>query len=155
MFSCLSTNTNSRSVWYLDNGASFHMMGTHDFFTRCSETKLYLQVELGTLSKFGVEGVGTMRFQLESGGFLELVDLLYVPKMKRKFLSVSFFDDMGFVVTFKGGKVLICSEGASPDTTINIGFRDGMIYKLQGHPVGGSKGILYHGSMSMEADEEK
>jgi hypothetical protein len=46
-------------------------------------------VEHGTHAKCGVEGFGIVRFQLESGGFLEVEDVLYVPELKNKFLSVS------------------------------------------------------------------
>jgi hypothetical protein len=154
MFTCLSTNTYSRSVWYLDNGASRHMTGTHELFTSWSEIDSGLHVELGTHAKCGVEGVGTVRFHLESGGFLEVEDVLYVPELKKNLLSVSVLEDMGFAVTFQRGKVLICSEGAIPDTTMSIGVREGRLYRLQGQPVRGSKGILDHGSMSVTEDEE-
>jgi hypothetical protein len=96
MFSCLSTSTNSRSAWYLDSGASRHMMGTHELFTSWSETDSDLHVELDTHAKCGVEGVGTVRFQLESGGFLEVADVLYVPELKKNFLSVSVLEDRVF-----------------------------------------------------------
>jgi hypothetical protein len=62
-------------------------------------------------------------------------------------------EDKGFVL-FSERKVLICSEGAIPDTTMSIGVREGRLYRLQGHPIGGSKGILDHGSMSVAEDEE-
>jgi hypothetical protein len=62
---------------------------------------------------------------------------------------------------FKKGKVLIHPEGAIPDTTMNIGVREGKLYRLQGKPVCRSKGILdlihsdVNGSMSVAEDEEK
>jgi hypothetical protein len=37
MFTCLSTNTYSRSVWYLGSDASRHMIGIHELFTSWSE----------------------------------------------------------------------------------------------------------------------
>jgi hypothetical protein len=46
-------------------------------------------VELGTHAKCGVEGVGTIRFQMESEDSLEVADVLYVPELRRNFLSVS------------------------------------------------------------------
>jgi hypothetical protein len=58
-------------------------------------------------------------------------------------------------VLFQKGQVLIHSEGAIPDTTVNIGVREGRVYRLQGNPVRGSKGILDHGSMSVTEDEEQ
>jgi hypothetical protein len=74
----------------VDSGASRHMMGTHEFFTSWSETNSDLHVELGTHAKCGVEGVGIVRFQLESRGFLEVENVLYVPELKDEFsLSLS------------------------------------------------------------------
>jgi hypothetical protein len=81
--------------------------------------------------------------------------VLYVPELKNNLLSVSVLEDMGFAVTFQRGKVLICSEGAIPDTTMSIGVREGRLYRLQGQPVRRSKGILDHGSMSVTEDEEQ
>jgi hypothetical protein len=88
LVSCLS-GTVSNSAWFVDSGASRHMTGTHELFTSLSEKDLDLHVELGTNAKCGVEGVGTVRFQLESGGSLEVADVLYVPELKNEF-SLSF-----------------------------------------------------------------
>jgi hypothetical protein len=84
------------------------MTGTHELFTSWLETELDLHVEIDTLAKYGIEGVGTVRFELESGGFLKVADVLYVPEPKKNFLSVSFLEDMDFAITFQRGKVLIC-----------------------------------------------
>jgi hypothetical protein len=86
---------------------------------------------------------------------LEAWDVFYVSKLKNNLLSVSVLEHMGFVVTFQRGKVLICLDGARPDTTFNIGVRENRLYRLQGHPVRRSKGILNHGSISVTEDEEQ
>jgi hypothetical protein len=44
-------------------------------------------------------------------------------------------EDRGFVIIFQRGQVLICSEGASPGTTMKIGVREGNLYRLQGKTV--------------------
>jgi hypothetical protein len=109
MFSCLSTNTYSRSAWYLENGASHHMMGTHELFTSWLETELGLHVELGTHAKCVLERDGIVWFHIDLIGFLEVVYVLYVPELKKNLFLVLFLEDMGFVVTFQRGKVIICS----------------------------------------------
>jgi hypothetical protein len=65
-----------------------------------------LHVELGTNAKCGVEGVGMVGFQLESGGSLEVVNVLYVPELKMNFLSVSTMEDKAYAITFEDGQVL-------------------------------------------------
>jgi hypothetical protein len=47
------------------------------------------------------------------------------------------------------------SKGASPDTTFNIGVREGRAYRLQDKHVRGSKEVLGHGLMTMAKDEEQ
>jgi hypothetical protein len=99
LVSCLSSAI-SNGVWFVDNGASHHMTRAHELFTSWLEKDSYLHVELGTNAKCGVKGVGTGRFQLELGGYLEVEDVLYVREMKMNFLSVSALEDKGFAVLF-------------------------------------------------------
>jgi len=80
--------------------------------------------------------------------------VLYVPELRRNLLSVSALEDKGYAVLFQNEQVFMRSKGARPDTTISISAREGKVYMLQGKPVGGSKGILDHGSMSVAKDKE-
>jgi transposase InsO family protein len=43
-------------------------------------------------------------------------------------------EDKGYEVNFQRGQVFIRPEGASPDTAVRIGVRDGNLYRLQGQP---------------------
>jgi hypothetical protein len=81
--------------------------------------------------------------------------VLYVPELKKNLLSISVMKDKGFVIVIKKGQVLICPEGASPDTVVSIGVKESRLYRLQGKHIHGSKGILDHGSMSVTEDEEQ
>jgi hypothetical protein len=103
------------------------MTRTHDLFTYWSKTDSDLDVELGTFSKCGVEGVVTVRFQLDSREILEVEDVLYVPKLKKNLLLFLVFEDKGFFVTFKRVEVLICLEGDIPNTVVRIGVREGRL----------------------------
>jgi hypothetical protein len=89
-----------RSAWFLDNGASHHMTKAHEIFSILMERDSYLHVQLGDDSKYVVKGEGTITFHLESGGSLDAQDVLYVPGLKKNFLSVSSMEDMGFSITF-------------------------------------------------------
>jgi hypothetical protein len=109
-------------------------------------------VELGDDVEYEMKGKGNIMLQIESGALLEARDVLYVPELKNNLLSVLVLEEMDFVVTFQKGKVLICSEGDIPDTTMSIGIKEGKLYRLQVHPVRRSKGILDHGSMSVTED---
>jgi hypothetical protein len=61
-------------VWFVDSGASRHMTGMRLVFLSLSETDSDCCVGVGTGPQLAVKGVGSVRFQLESGGFLEVVE---------------------------------------------------------------------------------
>jgi hypothetical protein len=50
--------------------------------------------------------------------------------------------------------VLVWPKGSNIDLAFVLGVREGKVYNLQGKPVGGSKGILVHGSMLVAEDKE-
>jgi hypothetical protein len=106
LVSCLSTSTNSKSAWYLDNGASNHMIEAQELFNNLMEDS-GTHVELGDEVKYAVKGKGTIMFKLESRILLETQDVLYVLELKKNILSISVLEDRVFVVMFKKGKVLI------------------------------------------------
>jgi hypothetical protein len=70
-----------------------------------------------------VKGVGCVRFQLESGGSLEVDEVMFVPELRVNLLSVSALEDKGYAVMFEDGQVLIRSEGATLDATVRLGIR--------------------------------
>lgn len=85
---------------------------------------------------------------------MKVADVLYVLELKMNLLSILALEDKGVGVLFQDEHVLTYSEGATPDKRVSIGVREGKMYKLQGKPIGGSKGILDHGSMLVTKDEE-
>jgi hypothetical protein len=88
LVSYLSTSTTTRSVWYLDNGASHHMTESWELFSSLMERDSIVHVELGDNVRYAVKGEGIVSFQLESRGLFDVHDVLYVPGMKKNFLSV-------------------------------------------------------------------
>ena len=56
----------SSRIWYVDRGASRHMIVPRDQFTHFSERRLNLEVELGDEHIVRAVGVGTVSFQRES-----------------------------------------------------------------------------------------
>jgi hypothetical protein len=119
-------------VWFVDNGASWHMTGMRSVFLSLSETDSDCFVGIGTGPQLAVKGVGSVRFQLESGGFLEVAGVLYIPEMTINLLSVSALEIDGFGVAFYCGRVLLYPEGATPDTTMLLGVRYERLYRLLG-----------------------
>jgi len=57
-------------------------------------------------------------------------DVLYVPRLKKKLISVSSIPDKGFEVSFRGIEVLIHPKGSSVTFGRVIGTRNGNLYRL-------------------------
>jgi hypothetical protein len=102
--------------WFMDSGSSRHMTGMRSIFLTFSESDTDCFVGSGTNTRQAIKGYGYVRFQLESGGFMGIEHMLYVPDLKVNLLSVASFEDDGYVVTFQNGRVLVYSREATPDT---------------------------------------
>jgi hypothetical protein len=94
-----------------------------------------------------VRGVGSVRFQLEFGGLLELDGVLFVPGLRVNFLSVSALEDVGYFILFKREHVFIYRQGLDPMELQLIGNRVDRLYILRGQP-------SVYDSMSDEESEE-
>jgi len=94
-------------VWYLDSGASFHMIGDKSLFSTLEEKDLKIHIEMGDDGKYSVSGVGTVAFQREHGAPLTLTDVKYVPRLKKNLVSVAMLEDKGYNVVFSKGKAFL------------------------------------------------
>jgi len=50
------------SVWYLESGASFHMLGNKYSFSDLQEKHLQMQVKMGYHGRYIVTGIGVVTF---------------------------------------------------------------------------------------------
>jgi len=105
------------------------MIEARELFSSLTEKDLEIHVELADDAKYAMKGERTILFQLESSGSLEAHDVLYVPRLKKKLLSVSIMKNKGFVVIFRKAKELTHSKRASPNIKVSIGVREGNLYR--------------------------
>jgi hypothetical protein len=107
-----------------------------EIFSSLTERDLKVHVELGDDAKYAVKGEGTITFQLESGGSFDAHDVLYIPGLKKNFLSVLAMEDRGFFCYFSEREGTHTSrESYSPNNTVVIGVREGTLYRLHGKHV--------------------
>ena len=66
LISCLVSSTMG-SVWYLDNGASFHMTGDKELFSDLEEKDLQMHIDMGNDGRYSETEIGTIIFERESG----------------------------------------------------------------------------------------
>ena len=99
------------NIWYIDSGASGHMIGQKRFFRDLQEGGIGIHVELGDDARYQAQGVGGVSFLRESGKPLSFVDVLYVPGLTKNLISVSTVEDNGYQVSFETIKYISSPRG--------------------------------------------
>ena len=66
-----------------------------------------MRIEMGDNRKYSVSGVGKVAFQREHGSPFTLIDVKYVPGLKKNFVSVVMLEDKGYDVVSSKGKVFL------------------------------------------------
>ena len=81
-------------AWFLDSGATRNMKGMRNVFLSYSKLSpdSYMGCGVCTSHRLVVKGVGRMKFRLKSGGYMELAEVLYLPKLLMNILSISVFE---------------------------------------------------------------
>jgi hypothetical protein len=130
---CMSSTTVS-DMWFVNNGASCHMIGHKEWFTRVHEGGVNLVIELWDDRRYKAQGVGTVSFQREYGKPLRFSDVLYVLGLTKNLISISTLEDKGYEVTFRKGKVFIRPDGSGEKMDRMIGVREEKVYKLHVQP---------------------
>ena len=60
-FACLARST-SQGVWYIDSGASTHMIGVREYFSNYKEEQMDFQITMANRTKCTRAGRGTIDF---------------------------------------------------------------------------------------------
>eukprot|EP00253_Pinus_taeda_P005132 PITA_05132 len=115
--------------WYLDSGASFYMTDDKSLFNTLEEKDLKMHIEMGDDGKYNVLGVGMVAFQREHGAPLTLIDVKYVPGLKKNLVLVAMLEDKGYDVVFSKGKTFLRHIATSQTKRIGIQVKN--IYKLE------------------------
>jgi hypothetical protein len=108
-------------TWFIDNGASKHMMGQRNILSCILEKKFSQKVTLGDDYQYPIKGVGESNHKLNSGNSLKMKDILYVPGLKKNLLSISALEKKGFRVSFIDGEFLLWAKGEILNEAIIIG----------------------------------
>eukprot|EP00253_Pinus_taeda_P025428 PITA_25428 len=84
---------------------------------------------MGDGRRYSATGLGTITFQREHGAPLTLKDVMYVPMLKKKLVSVSMLEDRGYDVIFSKGKTFL--RHIATGQVNKIGILVNNIYKLE------------------------
>ena len=88
-----SYSASASNTWYIDSGASSHMIGSCEMFSEISQADTDVEVVLGDDSVVSAIGRGTITFQRESMSPMVLRDVLYVPGLKKNLVPISMIED--------------------------------------------------------------
>jgi len=95
-----SLGTISIGAWLIDSEATCHMTGARESFESFTELESEVHVELGMGTKHALKGSRTMSFRMESRRMLKVMDVLWVPKLRRSVLSVLAIEKKGYDLLF-------------------------------------------------------
>jgi hypothetical protein len=69
--------------------------------------------------------MGEATYKLDSGTPMRMKDVLYVPGLKKNFLSISSLEKKGFRVSFVDGEVLMWYKGKNIEDAVVIEIEEG------------------------------
>ena len=120
--------------WWIDSGASQHMTRDKKGMDEYENFKTPLKVKLADNSTLLAYGKGNVRLPVYDGLTkvnVTLHDVLYVPRIQTKLLSLPTVTERGAEVQFKGQfcKIII------NDKPFTIGHKHGKLYKLNSEPI--------------------
>ena len=86
---CCSSVEYSPHIWYIDSGASSHIIGIQEHFSNLRDTEVRIDITLGDNRVVTVAGIGTISFRRENLPPISFTDVLFIPGMKKNLISVS------------------------------------------------------------------
>ena len=86
------------------SGASFHMTGDKKIFSDLEEKDIQMHIELGKDGWYSATIIDTITFQRASCKLFHLKDVMHVPSLKKKLISIAMLEDRGYDVVFSEGK---------------------------------------------------
>jgi hypothetical protein len=128
LIACMDSSA-SGSVWYLDSGASFHMMGDKESFIDLEEKDLRMHIDMGDDGRYSATGIGAITFHRESGKPFQLKNVMHVPGLKKNLVSVAMLEDRGYDVVFSSGKAYLRHKATGQ--VKKIGIRVKNLYMLE------------------------
>ncbi|XP_024009440.1 uncharacterized protein LOC112084523 [Eutrema salsugineum] len=89
------------NVWYLDNGASNHMTGNRNYFSKLDE-KVTGKVRFGDDSRIDIKGKGSILFVSKDGGKKVLANVYFIPDLKSNIISLGQATEAGCDFRMRG-----------------------------------------------------
>ena len=97
------------------------MTGYKETFPNVSKHESPHKVKLGDDYQYPIKGSGESSNNHDSGKYLKMKDVLYVPRLKKNILAISELDARGIRVAFIDAQVIMWPKGKTIYDSIVIG----------------------------------
>ncbi|KAG7578131.1 Zinc finger CCHC-type [Arabidopsis thaliana x Arabidopsis arenosa] len=104
--SVFEAQSDGNNVWYLDNGASNHMSGNREYFSKIDET-ITGKVRFGDDSRIDIKGKGSILFVSRDGERKVLADVYFIPDLRSNIISLGQATEAGCEVKMKGESLVV------------------------------------------------
>jgi hypothetical protein len=95
------------SSWVLDSACTFHICSHRDWFSDYVQSHVG-EVIIGDGSTCEIIGIGSIYIQVHDGSIKKLIDVRFVPKLKRNLISLSTLEAIGFNFAAIDGVLKVC-----------------------------------------------
>ena len=100
-----------KTGWWIDSGATIHVCKDKSLFKGFEEISEITEVQMGNNACAKVAGKGTVDIDFTSGKKLTLINVLYVPEVRKNLVSVDLLCKKGFRVAFESNNVILSKNG--------------------------------------------
>ena len=106
--------------WYLDTGATHHMICRCEFFSGL-DSGMKGSVKFGDASAVEIKGIGSIIFKAKTGEHCLPIGVYYIPFLKNSIISVGHLDENGSRVEIEDGVLCIWDRGRRLLAKVNRG----------------------------------
>ena len=93
--------------WWYDTGATIHVYNNKSHFKSLEDAMVGQQVKMGNNNTTKVEGKGTVELQFTSGKKLILINVLYVPEIRKNLVFANLLCKKGVTVVIESDNLIL------------------------------------------------
>ncbi|GAA0159102.1 hypothetical protein LIER_15966 [Lithospermum erythrorhizon] len=101
----------SESSWWLDSGATIHVCNNKEMFKTLKDVDAHEDVMMGNNAGAKVLGKGAVDLEFTSGKKLSLLNVFYVPSLRKNLISANLLCKNDFKIVLESEKDVVTKNG--------------------------------------------